>query len=110
MSAVEPAELVDEDEKLSPFMMAYTAPDQDSVVLLDGRSREFVSPEMVIPGDLVRDQGRLKQVRRVVESGDGSSVYFWFIEGTPGHAVLEHPGRPDAVVWRLVSGCCDDAG
>lgn len=69
---------------LARFLAAYTADQQDSNVLLDGRRRAFVPPAEIIPGDLVRDQGRFKQVERVSEEDSEASTYVYFIKETRG--------------------------
>lgn len=109
MSAADPAGLSYGDWVLSRFMKAYTALKQDSNILLDKRRRTFVPPAAIIPGDLVRDQGRFKQVERVSEEDSEASTYVYFIDATPGFKRLQYPGRPDAVVWRLESAFSDDA-
>jgi hypothetical protein len=99
----------EESEWLSPFMVAYLADDQDEEVLLEGRTRVITPPPLIVEGDLVRDEGRYKQVRKVAPSGDGSRTYVWFLDGTPGHNALDFPGKPGAMVWRLLSAVVDDS-
>lgn len=97
-------------EPLSEYMSAYSAPAQNTDVVLDGRVEVSVPPPEIIRGDLVWDEGRWKEAEEVVLLGRESGTYVYFIEGTPGYVRLEYTDLRERAVWRRVSEAADDAG
>lgn len=94
----------------STYMTAYTAARQDEAVLLEGRECVSVPPPTIIPGDLVRDEARLKEVEQVVPPSGREGTFVYFMEGTRGFRRLEYSSSQKATVWRWASELADEAG